>query len=443
MSLRRTNIFTLPLGRGPSSSARFYPAPVPDDPITLYTAAATRGFPGEPDAPPEARGHRPGAVAVQSGRVIATGEADAMRHRYGNDAATVIDRPGDLLLPGLVNAHAHLDLTALGPRPSGDDFIGWVTTLRDHLPAGGAPTPRGDAWSAASAARGAAMSLASGVQAVGDIARSDTARRHAQLAGTTYRELLGLGSPWDDAALTWLHSSPIPDPRSPVPAEGLQPHAPYSAGPALYHAAARSGRPVSTHLAETPEELRFVRDGDGPFRDLLQRLGKWDPAFARHYGHGQTPVQWMAPYLRQTPWLLAHCNYLTDDDITLIAATGASVAYCPVASDYFGHANHPYRDLLAAGVNVALGTDSILCQPPGEPQPLGLVPQMRHLFRRDAADPALLLRMATVHGRRALNLDDTVTMLVALPFDPADATDPLKQVLLRDEPATSLPLHRE
>ncbi len=423
---------------------------MPDGPITLYTAAATRGIAGEPDAPGEAAGYRPGAVAVQGGRVIATGEADAMRQRYGNDAATLVDRPGDLLLPGLVNAHAHLDLTALGPRPYGGDFIEWVTTLRGHLPDAGARTPPGDAWSAASAARGAAMSLEADVQAIGDIARSEVsaaARRDTGLAGTTYREHFGLGPPWDADALDAIASSPIPDPRSLIPPQGLQPHAPYSAGPALYHAAARSGRPVSTHLAETPEELRFVRDGDGPFRNLLQRLGKWDPTFARHYGHGQTPVQWMAPYLRETPWLLAHCNYLTDDDIALLAATDATVAYCPVASDYFGHGSasggHRYRELIDAGVNVALGTDSILCQPPDKEQPLGIVPQMRHLFRRDRTDPQLLLNMATAHGRRALHLDDDVTLLVALPFDPADPADPLEQVLLRNEPAKALPLRRD
>ena len=417
-----------------------------DAAITLYTASATRGFPGGPDAPPEPRGHRPGAVAVQSGRVLATGEADAMRHRYGNDAATVVDRPGDLLLPGLVNAHAHLDLTALGPRPYHGDFIDWVKEVRANAPWTEGKPPDGGATAFASAWDGAKRSLASGVTAAGDVVRHFVCQGEtsaAGLGGVGFLELFGLGEPYDTRPLADVQKLSLWEDA----AGGLQPHAPYSAGPALYAAAARSGRPVSTHLAETPEELRLVRDGDGPFRDLLQRLGKWDPAFAAHYGRGQTPVQWMAPYLHQTPWLLAHCNYLTNDDIALLAATDASVAYCPVASDYFGHGfacggGHRYRDLIEAGVNVALGTDSILCQPPPEvePQPLGIVPQMRHLFRRDATDPALLLRMATAHGRRALNLEDTVTMLVALPFDPDDATDPLEQVLRRDDPVRALRL---
>ena len=167
------------------------------------------------------------------------------------------------------------------------------------------------------------------------------------------------------------------------------------------------------------------------FRALLQSLGKWSPEFAAHYGRGLSPVQWMEPYLRRAPWLLAHCNYVSDDDITLLAETGASVAYCPIASEYFGHDNHRYRDMLDAGVNVCQGTDSIVCQPANKPQPLGILPQMRRLYQRDQTDPALLLRMATAHGQRALARQGGTDVLMAVPFDAAEPTDPLTQTLQR------------
>ena len=399
-----------------------------DAALTLWMAGATRGFADEPDG-----GHRPGAVLVHDGVVDATGEAPAMRRRWSGEAA-VVERPGELLLPGMVNAHAHLELTDVGPRSYGGGFTDWVKQVRSLAPAD-------DASAAAAARRGAAMSLASGVEAVGDIVRSREVVRSwngTRLAGTGYLELFGLGPPHDAAALTTV--SEIQH-RTGDARLGLQPHAPYSAGPALYHAAAGAGRPLCTHLAETPEELRFVRNGDGPFRDLLRQMGKWSDAFATHYGRGLTPVQWLAPHLRRAPWLLAHCNYVTDGDIALLAETRASVAYCPIASDYFGHRDHRYRDLLAAGVNVCLGTDSIVCQPRDEPQPLGLVAPMRHLFRRDGTDPGLLLRMATTHGRRALGLDDPARSLVALRFDADDPADALEQALRRDDPAVALKVH--
>ncbi len=81
-----------------------------------------------------------------------------------------------------------------------------------------------------------------------------------------------------------------------------------------------------------------------------------------------------------------------------------SIAYCPIASEYFGHRGHRYRELLARGVNVCLGTDSMLCQPPDEPQPHGILAQMRRLLERDDVAPGLLLAMATVNGAKALGL---------------------------------------
>ena len=182
----------------------------------------------------------------------------------------------------------------------------------------------------------------------------------------------------------------------------------------------------------------------GRFLSCFKSLGKWSPEFAAHYGRGLSPVRWMEPYLRRAPWLLAHCNYVSDDDIALLADTNASVAYCPIASEYFGHhtsgasgasgvsgGGHRYRDMLDAGINVCLGTDSIVCQPPGETQPLGILPQMRRLYQRDQTDPALLLRMATDHGQRALARQGGTDVLMAVPFDAAEPTDPLTQTLQR------------
>ncbi|MCC7204529.1 MAG: amidohydrolase family protein, partial [Phycisphaeraceae bacterium] len=196
--------------------------------------------------------------------------------------------------------------------------------------------------------------------------------------------------------------------------------------------------------------------------DHLKHYNQWSDTYTPT---GQHPVEWMRPHLAAAPWLLAHCNYVSDDHIAALAAARASVAYCPLASAYFGHPKpdfgnfrgHRYRDMLTAGLNVCLGTDSILCQPPPpqgvEPQLMSILAPMRMLHRRDKTPPEVLLKMATINGYRALGLDESLAALtpsstvwpwpnsprlIAVPIDPDDATDPLEQALRRSDPLESI-----
>ncbi|MEM9253383.1 MAG: amidohydrolase family protein [Planctomycetota bacterium] len=366
------------------------------------------------------------------------------------DGRVAIDRPPGadrLLLPALVNAHAHLELHRIGPLDHDPDagFVGWVRSLRQHLPRLSPDDPAYTRWYTEGIAQAAAACREQGVGAVGDITRFRTEGaapiEAASLRGVSYYEAYGLGSPYADHDVAAIHD--LPENAGRV-RHGVQPHAPYSAGPPVFQAACEADRPRCTHLSEMVEEIEFVARATGPFRDFLESINKWDNAFASAYSQGLTPVAWMLPYLRQRPWLLAHCNYLTDDDIALLAGlpdhARVSIAYCPIASEYFGHRDHRYRDLLAAGVNVCLGTDSIACQPPDEHQPYAILQQMRRLYRRDATDPATLVRMATLHGARALHLDglDFTTPFASVAINPDDPTDPLVQALRNDRLVESL-----
>lgn len=390
-----------------------------------------------------------GAVLAEAGCVVAVCERRAVAGDFLADAR-VTDLGDCLLLPAMVNAHTHLGLTAIGPRPyaAAGGFIGWVNSLREH-------EPKDRQAKRASYERGWAMSVSGGVQAVGDIVSSEAGvSAEAQgLSGTglsavSYLECFGLGPPFDAAALAKIDTA----------SSGLQPHAPYSAGPGVYEAAARSGLPVSTHLAETREELRFVSKGDGPWRDYLQAIGRWHDMFAEYYGKGLSPVGWMRPYLAAAAdaggWLVAHANYVDDQDLAILADTNTSVAYCPIASAYFGHGlardsqapPHRYQDMLDHGINVCLGTDSIIGTDPDDPQPLGLLGAMRLLYRRDQADPDTLLAMATTHGARALRLDEKVATLrpgasarfVTIPIDPQSPAEALNQMLAGRDPLEPL-----
>lgn len=403
---------------------------------------------------------RPGVVVVQEGRVLLAASPDHPELRSFRGGRTV-DLPRSLLLPVMVNAHAHLDLAGLGPQPYGGSFPGWLADVVKRRPAT-------DAAIVAAVAAGAAGSIEAGVGFVGDIAGSAAAvaaRLRAApggasaagvvpwLPGVSYLECFGNGRRQMAGFIDLMEriaTLPVAggvDSVGTAVSFGIQPHAPYSAGLALYNAVGRYAQErdyrLSTHLAETREEVEFIRDGTGPMAELIRSMGKWDDLLQPT---GMHPVEWLSPELRRGGWTLAHCNYVDIEQIRLLAYCRASVAYCPIASAYFGHHGHPYRTMIEAGVNVCLGTDSILCQPADEPQPLGIVPQMRYLYRRDRTDPATLLAMATTHGLRAMGLSESLTSFqrgaparfIRIDIDPADAADPLIQAMLGSSPVTPL-----
>jgi cytosine/adenosine deaminase-related metal-dependent hydrolase len=344
--------------------------------------------------------------------VVAAGAPGAVIEAAGPDALQLA-RPNALLLPGLVNAHCHLELARIGPQRYTGDFVEWIMMLRRHWPDPTDPLAPANAEFFADAARqGARRSLEAGVMTVGDITRHDRAIEvvgQTGLRGVSFVELFGMGPPWDEPALARIdrmidQAEGTAEKTTPGGHQrrvhiGVQPHAPYSAGPRLFTAAARSGLPVSTHLAEMPDEAQFVAGQGGPFVDLLEQLGKWDERFAGAYHHA-SPVQWAGEHLKQSAWLCAHCNYVDEADLETLARTGTTIAYCPRASRYFGHEGHRYRDMLAAGVNVCLGTDSSVCH-----GSFSVLDEMRYLHQRDQVAPALLLEMASVRGMRGLGFD--------------------------------------
>ncbi len=393
---------------------------------------------------------RPAQVLVRGGLILHVGSPDGPRGVL-TEGARVVEMPDHLLLPGLVNAHAHLSLTGVGRRAYDGDFQQWLRMVIEMA-------PREREAVIASVARGAAMSREAGVLWVGDIAPSIAGIEgvaRSELEGVSFLECLGFQATAgeiepriDEASALWGEWAEQSD-RSQVMRDwrvSFSPHAPYSTSPAVYAGLAAIARetrqPLCTHLAETVDEIAFVRHGTGPFRRMLEAIGRWDDSYEPPGVH---PLKWMEPWLGSARWLLAHCNYVSKDHLHLLARRRASVAYCPIASEYFGHpvegrAPHRYREMMRAGVNVCLGTDSIICQPQDEAQPLGILPQMRRLYRRDGTDPSLLLRMATTNGVKALGGDwrratlsiGNIARMIGVRFDRDDETDPLTQVLGSD-----------
>lgn len=327
--------------------------------------------------------------------------------------------PGSVLIPGMVNAHTHLDLTHIGPQPHDPSegqggFVRWVDMIRSRRHTDSVQIT-------ASVRQGIQLSLAGGVVAVGDIAGAAAGIPNlapyrtlagSPLHGVSFLEFFGIGSTRERSrerveAVMAEVGNPGPNVKF-----GLQPHAPNTVDLRLYrwvaHLAAQQGFPLATHLAETPEERQFIADARGPQRAFLERLGIWDDSILEHIGKGRSPMRHMREVLSLARFTVAHVNDADDDAIDILARTQTSVAYCPRASEYFNAERHfgPHRygDMLKAGINVALGTDSIV-NLPASSTTISVLDEARLLFRRDGADPVTLLRMATLNGAAALELD--------------------------------------
>jgi cytosine/adenosine deaminase-related metal-dependent hydrolase len=321
--------------------------------------------------------------------------------------------PDAAVLPGLVNAHVHLDLTHLADQcPPTPDFTSWLQmVIRGRRHSSSEEIARG-------IRQGIAESLAAGVTLLGDIdggGNSEQWLANQPLQAVIFKEMLGL--PRAHAAAVqgeterWLRQ---PCPQGVV--RGLSPHAPYSVHRDLWFWTARQTVPVATHLAETREEGELLRDQAGPFAPFLRELGVWedDALLADLTLPLQTAVR---------PWLIAHANYWPEDELAALARH--HVVYCPRTHAAFGHAPHPYAAMLGAGVNVALGTDSLASSPN-----LDLWQEVRFLWSRWSAKlpPDELLAMATHRGALALGFSRRGILTAGSPADfivmPLTAAEP-------------------
>jgi cytosine/adenosine deaminase-related metal-dependent hydrolase len=348
------------------------------------------------------------AIVIQDGRIAEVGRCqDLLRPRSDDD---VIDFGWDferaIILPGLVNAHTHLELTDLGQLPRPSSFVDWILRLRARA----ASVLSQPDQVGSSTMNGVLASVSFGVTAVGDVTLNPAITRPLlqYLHGASFGEVLGM------AGRAAQVEERIAAAVAPIPAEldltrGIEPHAPYSLDLAGYRRcieeAKRRNLPLATHLAETPDEAEFLASHSGPFRQLWETIGGWQEDVSRAEGG---PIRAMLQIgLFDCPTLLAHVNYVDDDELDVLARGQASVVYCPRTHDYFGHPPHRFDDMLARGINVGLGTDSAASSPD-----LNLMDDLR-LVHRKRPDVSIqtLFEMATARGARALGLQDQIGTL--------------------------------
>ena len=374
-----------------------------------------------------------GTVTVQGGRIVAV-------EPRGTRTADV-DLGNVALIPGLVNAHTHLDLSgARGRTPPTDaeHFTDWLRAVIAYRRGRTAEDVQADIRA------GLAEALRYGTTLLGDIAADGAswdAVAAAPVRAVVFHELIGL--PLARAVIGIATARAWVGGREPTPLcrPGLSPHAPYSVNTRLHKEAVTLARerrfPVAVHLSESPGELELLRHRRGPLVEFLRRVGVWEPDGLAH-----EPEEWLVRRLRRAPDLYVHANYLTP---TRRLPRSATVVYCPRTHAAFGHPPHPVRDFLARGVRVCLGTDSLASNPDLDP-----LAEARFLrARRPDLPPDTILRMVTLAGAEALGWADETGSLeagksadaVTVPLPDRDAADP-HDLLLTDHPAERRTLFR-
>ena len=327
-----------------------------------------------------------GVITIDRGLITAVGPFEGgVAEELGNVA----------VLPGLVNAHTHLELSWMrGKVPPNASMPAWAASLM-ALRSTVSPEPEQPIVDAVAEARQAGTCL------VGDVTNTLATfdpLLDSELSAMLFRELIGFSV--DDPAMVIAQVSDQIADLTPVAwmRPSLVPHAPYSVSPALLQAIAvwSRGRPLSIHLGESAQEIEFLRDGTGEWRALLESLGVWNPAWI---APGCGPVEYLDRLGMVNRELLAvHGVRFGDADLSRLAAAGSTVVSCPRSNRWTGAGDPPVERFYASGVRVAVGTDSL-----ASVEDLNLFAELAALRSLAPDVPAgSLLRSATLAGAEAL-----------------------------------------
>lgn len=349
-----------------------------------------------------------GTVAEQEGRITYVGPRDG-----APSAGEDVELGDAILLPGLVNAHCHLELTAMRGFLDGLGFREWILRLTR------ARSAVLDRAAMLDAARlGIEEGLLAGVTCFADTGDSGTgfdAMIEAGVRGICYREAFGPDPAQAEGAVGQLRALVL-DMRARETERvrvGVSPHAPYTVSDALFRAVAalavELSMPMAIHIAESALEHDLVVHGTGAFADGLR--GRGIEVAAR----GRSPVAMLSTLgvLRVRP-LLIHCVDVDAEDVRDIAAHRCGVAHCPASNAKLGHGIAPLAELLGAGIAVGLGSDSVASNDRMDlldEARLALLLATARGRRADALGAAQALALATAGGARAIGLADEVGTL--------------------------------
>jgi cytosine/adenosine deaminase-related metal-dependent hydrolase len=354
-----------------------------------------------------------GALAVENGRILAAGRLDELSAAF---SAPVVQFPGCAIIPGLVNAHSHLELTHFpswklrkGIDYSPRTYVDWIIQVikirraltrqeREH-----------------SVAEGIRISLESGTTAVGEIVSDPTlipCYSGSSLAGRLYLEALGQDDAHCGQVLSRIAAS-LEEDRGDHLKRGLSPHTPHTLSSRFFRTLEEFCRtrslPLAVHLAESRAEVDFLFDSTGDIAEKLYPFVGWQdhvPPPRR-----TTPTAYLDSLgILAAGTLAVHCVHVTPADVEVIRKRGVTVVLCPRSNDRLDHGAPPVHLLKKAGVSLALGTDSLASN-----DSLSMLDEARFLLERFPADftPDEALSLITLEGARALGIADEAGSLEA------------------------------
>jgi cytosine/adenosine deaminase-related metal-dependent hydrolase len=344
-----------------------------------------------------------GAIAVQTDRIAAVGERSEIRQRF--QGAPVIDHPGSVLLPALINAHTHLELSNLAflsqSKPP-STFTGWIAHMLSERERTGFTGP---------AVQEAALDALkdqhrSGVIAIADITNSGLTRNlTTHFAGQLFcfKEFLGLNFAGVAPSLEALKDEED---------HFCTAHAPYSTHADLLQAlkkrAVKFHHVFPIHVAEPAAESEMMCRGRGEIPDFLKQRGFWDGSFQPTGIDKSGSVQYLHQLkLLDSRTLCIHCIHVTAAEIDILAETGSKVCLCPGSNRYLNVGRPPVNAYLAKGILPGLGTDSLASNPE-----LSIWREMQMLAEdHPAVEHADILAMATRGGAAALGLETEIGSL--------------------------------
>lgn len=365
-----------------------------------------------------------GAVAVTGSRITAVGPFNEVR---STERGEVIDLGEQILLPGLINAHCHLDYTMLqGKIPRPTSFADWIRAINR------AKETFSDHDYAEAINQGFAQAKGFGTTTIVNLTGFPEllTRVRAPLRTWWFAELIDVRDPSKAESLveravemlrlteTW----------------GLAPHALFTASPGLFRrcgeTARTNGALLTTHLAESEEEMLMSVHRKGSLYDFLLSLG-----VKLFEANRTTPLEQMLKVAAPVDdrWLLVHLNCVSPEDLQLLAGAASKphIVHCPRSHDYFGHPPFAYETLRKSALNVCLGTDSLASN-----DDLSLFAEMRHFQRVHPDLPARnVLELVTVNAATALGQSNLIGQLrpgfyADLITIPSDGTDDVFEQIL-------------
>ena len=380
-----------------------------------------------------------GAVVISGDRVLDVGKFPEVSGRHAGEE--IVDLGEQALLPGLINAHCHLDYTCLrGKIPPQKSFANWIRAINAEK----AKLSEQDYL--ASIADGFAEAKRFGTTTIANLTAFPELipQVNPPIRTWWFAELIDVRNPNRTSDLVELAIDAMKRARDSGGGIGLAPHALFTASANLYRRSEEIAQCenilLTTHLAESREEMAMFHDASGPLYEFLKNIGR-DMSDCGH----ETPFAWFAKIAGvragctlPTEWIVAHLNELAESDFELLVESTRKfhVVHSPRSHAYFGHSRFPFERLRSLGFNICLGTDSLASN-----EDLSLFAEMRAFQRSEPAfSPKEVLEMVTGNAALALGKPQALGRihanrfadLIAIPC--SETADVFEEILEFDRP---------